>query len=131
MKKLDVFDPFSDDDNLLDVERKINELVDFANFHKQWHEFDQPKKLEVKHDFVDPFEEFDRFQKYWGKDTQNVFCYTDKENEVIKKCLKYCRHRLSDAHFVKSWSGRINDTGINKALSCDDKKVFYKILKKI
>ena len=77
---------------MLDVERKINELVDFVNNHEWVKGCYQPKKLEVKHDYADLFEEF---HKYYGKDTQNVFCYTDKENEAIKIALRYAYHRYT------------------------------------
>ena len=108
------------------IEEKVNEIVEYLNLQEkkdnffngldEWSDRNQPKKVEVNHEYNE--EEIDNFIE---KDFIN-FCYTNEENEVIKKCLKYCRHRQS---------GHFEITGIDRALSREDLKVFRDILEKI
>lgn len=104
-------------------DEKINEIVDWINLQEKKDDFldaiddFKPKKLEVRN-YKDesPFEYKDESKGFMN------FCYTNEENEVIKKCLKYCNHRQS---------GHFEITGIDRALSREDLKVFRDILKKI
>lgn len=89
------------EEGFIQVGEKVNEIIDhihaIENDLEMIH-WNSPKKLEVKHQDDEIDEYFDNFHKYWGKDTQNVFCYSDKENEIIKSCLLYARHRLTQHH---------------------------------
>ena len=100
MKKLEIVWDKSDE--------KINELVDFVNLQEKRNDFQQSIDI-------------DEFKYYEDLPNMQVECYSKKENEVIKKCLKYCRHRLQEHQFC----------GIHKALSCEDVSRFEDLIKKI
>ncbi len=131
MKKLEIKKEYWDKD-IYGAILKINEIVSYLNFREQ--QPLKPKKLEVRHlcnypyavkcpqceDEVKHSDFGDSFTITPGKGFMN-FCYTDKENEVIKKCLKYCQHRLE----------RHTQAGIIKALSNDDVKTYYKLMEKL
>jgi len=79
---------------------KINEICDWIN---------------LQENSID-----DKIDELWA-DNEHITYFGDKEMEVIKKCLVYCRHRLTEHH----------SSGIRKALSAKETSLFQDIIKKL
>jgi hypothetical protein len=88
-----------------DFQEKLNEIVDWINIVSADFEFELPKRMES--------------QRGFNSDGQKIL--TKSEWKVIKKCLRYCQHRL----YVHEFSG------IHLALSQEDKRVFEMFTKKM
>lgn len=85
--------------NQFEMAEKINEIIDAIEFSE---------KNSVLNDVCD-YEE--------GK------TFSDDEYEVIKKCLRYCKHRYYD-------HDKLTDlTGIHEALSQQDLKIFRQLVR--
>lgn len=106
MKKLKIRNTYFDNITpLKEMSEKINEIIGFL----------EPIPATDLKIFCRNKEEIERSDKECG--------YVDDEEwEVIKKCLRYCYHRLTDHDQI------CDQTGIQKALSSKDKKIFKQII---